>query len=348
MSQLRLAALIIAFLLVFFGGRALRKELDGAFGPVFVIVAGIVLAVVALFPAVATIITELLAIGEYPGSRLIALLVLTSIAVIVYTANLAGRITTLNRQLDTFFRETVVRGFIQAHPNLPEDAILCVVPAHNEAANLPTVLPRFPSKVDGRPLLVLVVDDGSTDSTGSIVLEHRCLLARLPVNRGGGAALRTGFDIARAARAKIIVTIDADGQNDPEAVPMLVGPILAGEADIVIGSRILGGHEVTHWWRHVGVIVFSNLINFLMGTKITDCSSGFRAIRAECIASLRLLQDQYHTSEFLILSAKRGLTIKERPIVFRRRYSGRSKKGPEILYAFRFFYVLTTTWLRGR
>jgi hypothetical protein len=85
-----------------------------------------------------------------------------------------------------------------------------------------------------------------------------------------------------------------------------------------------------------------------MGAKITDISSGYRAIRVDRIRDLRLYQDQYHTSEFLVMCAKQGLRIAEAPISFKRRTSGKSKKGNEILYGFRFARALFTAWLRAR
>ena len=169
-----------------------------------------------------------------------------------------------------------------------------------------------------------------------------------PFRRGGGAAIRLGFDIADVVDAKIAVTIDADGQNDPQELPGLVTPIIDDKADVIIGSRIRGAHEITRWWRHVGVKLFSWIYNALMGVRITDISSGYRAIRVDCLPRLDLLQDQYHTSEFLVLCAKQGLRISEAPIHFRRRASGKSKKGNEFLYGLRFARALYTAWLRAK
>lgn len=348
MSNLQIVALLIAVGFIFVGCHALRRENEEAFIPLSTLFTGIIVGIVALFPNVVYILNDIIAIGKFTGSRLIALLMLGVIILWILVIVMLNRLTQLNRQFDKYIRNQVTHEFTARNKLSLTDSVLCIIPALNEELNLKSILPRFPKEVEGVPLNVLIVDDGSTDDTAIVVEEAGCMLARVPVNRGGGAALRTGFDIAMATGASVVVTIDADGQNDPEAVPDLAQPILDDKADVIIGSRILGAHEITHWWRHIGVVLFSRLINLLMGTKITDCSSGFRAIRTESLKRLRLFQDQYHTSEFLILSAKKNLRIDERPIVFRRRISGKSKKGNEILYAFRFLYVLTKTWLRGR
>ncbi len=348
MSQLQFVGIFVSLAFFIVGGRSLRIEREESLFPLSILFTGFIIGLVAIFPNIAQILSDILAIGKFTGSRLIALLMIGFIIFWVLIIILFNRITKLNRQFDRYIRNSVVSEFLEHNTSNLKNTILCIIPALNEEYNLKKVLRRFPKDANGVPINVLVVDDGSTDNTSLVVKAAGCLLAKVPVNRGGGAALRTGFDIAVITESAVVVTIDADGQNDPEVVPDLVQPVIENEADVIIGSRILGKHEITHWWRHLGVILFSRLINLLMGTKITDCSSGYRAIRTESLKSLRLFQDQYHTSEFLILSAKKKLKIDERPIVFRRRISGKSKKGHELLYAFRFFYVLTTTWLRGK
>lgn len=348
-SNFQVVGLFAGGVFVVAGARKLRIESDDPLSAIGLLLTGLLLALLAVFPGIAGIFSELLALGDFKGSRLIALLIVGLVVLWVIVISMYGRVIRLNHQIDRYVRKGVVHDFFLSNNSSLDGCVLCIVPALNEEANLRELLPRFPDQVAGNPILVLIVNDGSTDDTAEVGREYGALVADVPVNRGQGGALRTGFDIARIGGAEVVVTIDADGQNDPEDVPLLVEPILENEADVIIGSRILGEHEVTVWWRHVGVIVFSKLINLLMGTRITDCSSGYRAVRTTLLSDLRLQQDQYHTSEFLILAAKKpGVRIEERPITFRRRISGKSKKGNEILYAFRFMSVLMGTWLRGR
>ena len=348
MSTIQLIGIGFALCFIVIGARALRQERADTFYPPTSIFTGVLLLVVAVFPNTAGVLNEMLAIGKFTGSRLIALLIIVVLVLWIFVTVIAGRERKLNRQFDRLIRNEVVDRFLLTSGGEFKGSVLCLVPAFNEAENLKSVLGRFPKEVNGVPVHVLVVDDGSTDRTAEVVKSMDCALAKVPVNRGGGSALRTGFDIAILSKAAAIITIDADGQNDPEAISLLAEPILRDEADIILGSRILGEHEITHWWRHLGVVFFSWMINTLMGTKITDCSTGYRAIATNVVSELDLFQDQYHTSEFLILAAKKGLRIAEKPIVFRKRISDKSKKGNEILYAFRFLYVLINTWLRGK
>jgi glycosyltransferase involved in cell wall biosynthesis len=224
--------------------------------------------------------------------------------------------------------------------------VLVLIPAFNEAENLKAVLPRIPKETNACGLKVLVVNDGSTDDTEAVCRRHGAWVVSHPTNYGGGVALRTGFYVARHLEVSVVVTMDGDGQHDPAEIPRLVDPILQGNADLVIGSRVLGNSETYSAFRSTGVRVFSSLINTLMGTRVTDCSSGFRALRQEALGDLRLAQDQYHTAEMIIEAAKNGRTIIEAPINISQRLSGRSKKGHDLLYGFKFFFVVVRSWLR--
>jgi hypothetical protein len=310
---------------------------------------GILLLLISLFPAAATVLTEVLAIGQYPGSRLIALLIIAVTVLWIVSASFASQLVKNKDQLDRLIRHVAIREFSQAHGQeaIPQGCVLAILPALNEEANIGGVLHKMPANIEGRPVVSLVVDDGSTDRTAEIAADCGALVIRSPFQRGGGAAIRLGFEAAERYGAAVAVNIDSDGQNDPEEMPGLVKPILADEADVMIGSRILGSHEITFWWRHVGVKLFSAIFNVLLGKRITDISSGYRAIRADCLRVLRLSQDQYHTSEFLVMCAKLGFRIGETPIHFARRASGKSKKGNEFLYGFRFARALLTAWVRN-
>jgi len=307
----------------------------------------VALLLVGVFPETVSLAARALAVGSYPGSRLLTLLILAVAAVWTLVLVLGSRQRHLERGLDVLMRREAVAELDAPDPPLA-GTVLCIIPALDEAANLPWVLDRMPREAAGLSVRVLVVDDGSTDETRRVAREHGALTIRDPEQRGGGAALRAGFDVARAHDVAVAVTLDADGQNDPVEMPPLVEPLAAGRADIVIGSRILGRHENTKSLRHAGVVLFSRTLNVLMGTRVTDIASGFRAARTPCLARLPLRQDQYHTSEFLVMAAKTGLRITEVPITFKRRLSGTSRKGPELLYGLRFTGVLVGSWLRVR
>ena len=108
-----------------------------------------------------------------------------------------------------------------------------------------------------------------------------------------------GYDIAVAGGAKIVLTMDGDGQHRPNEIERLVKPILDDEVDIVIGSRLLGQCERDSKIRWIGIHLFNFIINLLAGTRITDCSNGFRSFRVESLKKIVLLQDQFHTAELI-------------------------------------------------
>lgn len=346
MTVLRLLGLAGGILFLLVAARSLRRQNPSPVTLGASVFTGAALILVSGLPAVAGVLAEGLAVGGYPGSRLLALLMLAMAAVWVVVLAVMDRQQRLKDQLDLLIRHRAADSLDPPAQRCQDGGVLCVLPALNEADNLGHVLRRMPDTVCGRPVRCLVVDDGSTDGTAAVARAHGAMVARNPFPRGGGAALRVGFDLARELGAEAVVTIDADGQNDPRELPGVVRPVLEDAADVVIGSRILGRHEKTNWWRHLGVLLFSRVLNLLMGTRITDVSSGYRAIRVASLARLKLRQDQYHTSEFLVLAAKARLRLAESPITFTRRLSGRSKKGPELLYGLRFAHVLLTSWLR--
>lgn len=221
-----------------------------------------------------------------------------------------------------------------------------LVPAYNEADNIGHVLDRIPERVCGRETAVLVVDDGSRDGTGDEAARHGAVVARHVINRGGGAALRTGYRLLADSGAEIVVTIDADGQHLPSEMERLVEPVLSGKVDVAHGSRVLGESERGHLSREVGIVFFNRLVSLITRTHVTDCSNGYRAARATVLPQLVLRQEQFHTSEFLIEAIKRGIPAEEVPVSVVKRLHGHSKKPAVVRYGLGFANAIVRTWLR--
>jgi hypothetical protein len=232
---------------------------------------------------------------------------------------------------------------------LPErfrDKIAIVVPAYNEADNIGEVLPRMPSSVCGVETAVLVVDDGSRDGTDQIARAHGVAVARHVINRGGGAALRTGYRLMSDSGARVVVTLDADGQHRPEEMEKLVAPVLDGTVDVAHGSRVLGQAAPNHFAREMGIVFFNRMVSLITRTKVSDCSNGYRAVRASVLPQLVLRQEQFHTSEFLIEAIKRGVPATEVPVTVDKRLHGHSKKPAVVRYGLGFTNAIVRTWLR--
>jgi hypothetical protein len=224
--------------------------------------------------------------------------------------------------------------------------LVTICPAFNEAENVAAVIKQIPAMIEGHHVVPVVVSDGSTDGTAAVAREAGAYVAELPIRRGGGLALRVGYEIALQLGAQIVVTLDSDGQHLPEEIPIVIAPILAGEADYVNGSRLLGSFERESLVRHLGVHVFSRIITLLTGRRITDPSSGYRAARADLLERVVLKQDQFWSTEILIEALRHRARVVEVPVTFLARAGGESKKPKSFRYGWNFLKVIIQTWLR--
>ena len=196
----------------------------------------------------------------------------------------------------------------------------------------------------------LVIVDGGSDRTDEVSLEAGAITFVLSENLGHGYALRIGYALCVELGAQYVVTLDADGQNDPAEIPVMLQPLLDDEADFVVASRVLGQDTTTDRIRKAGVRVFSSILSAIGGTKLTDTSNGYRALRVTMLDDVthRLTQSQYQTAELLIVCMKRGWRVTERPTVWLPRASGTTKKGKNYLFGLRYGRVVLTTWWRER
>src|SRR4051794_16881921 len=176
-------------------------------------------------------------------------------------------------------REEAIRRFREEHVALSLPPVVVVIAALDEEESLGGVLEGIAPEACGLEVGTLVVDDGSTDRTSDVARDHSVQVARLQRNCGHGIALRVGYQLAREYGARYIVTLDADGQWDPAEIEDVLEPLAAGEADFVIGSRVLGRAETDDALRQAGVHVFARLVQLLTGVPVTDTSSGFRDAR---------------------------------------------------------------------
>lgn len=191
--------------------------------------------------------------------------------------------------------------------------IAVLLPAYNEEIAIASMIILSSKYADE----VIVIDDGSTDKTqevaklaGATVLHHN-------TNKGKGVALKTGFEYAK--NHDIIVTIDADGQHNPDQIPSLIKPILDDDADIVNGSRYLNGDETnTPTYRRVGQTVLDTATNIASGVKLTDTQSGFRAFSSKSIDFFEFNPDGFGIeSDMLIEASNHNLRIMEVEITVR-------------------------------
>jgi hypothetical protein len=305
------------------------------------------LLVVSLEPAVFTWLLDELSFREGGGRRILGAAVLAVAVLYAFSYILASREERTRRDLTRLIENLALEQFRTTAP-LEQFAgsLALLIPAYNEGGNIAHVIGTLPSEVCGLPVRPIVVDDGSQDDSFERARDVGAAAVQLPLNRGQGAALRVGYRLALATGARVVVTMDADGQHQPDELSRLVAPILAGEADVVHGSRVLGDADPTHPTRKVGIRLFSWLLSVLTSSRITDPSCGYRAVRTEALRELTFHQDQFHTAEFLLEASKRKLVIREVPVTVTSRISGTSKKPPHFRYGLGFANALLRAWLR--
>jgi glycosyltransferase involved in cell wall biosynthesis len=189
-----------------------------------------------------------------------------------------------------------------------------VVPAYNEGsrlgATLDELLPRYPN--------VVVVDDGSRDDTHTVALARGVWVLRHPINRGQGAALQTGIRFAVQRGAGVVVTFDSDGQHDPADIPAIIAPVVAGTADVALGSRFLGKTVGMPASRRIVLklaVLFTRVVSRI---RVTDTHNGFRAFSRAAAQKVRIRQDRMaHASEILDEIKRLELRYTEVPVTIR-------------------------------
>ncbi len=344
LSAIRAAGLLAAALII--GFAVWRRRTLRNVDVLLLLGLGIGLAIVSATELTDSILS-FFSFEEGGGGRILGLAVFA--IVILFTLLLRNMALTsrVDRELSRVLEGMAWEEFrTSGLPDRFRDRIAVVIPAYNEEDNIGSVLPRIPASVCGIDTAILVVDDGSRDGTGDIARDAGVAVARHVINRGGGAALRTGYRLMSDSGARIVVTLDADGQHLPEEMSRLVGPVIDGEVAMAHGSRVLGHAEPNSYAREMGIVFFNRVVSFITRTKVTDCSNGYRAVRTDVLPQLVLRQEQFHTSEFMIEAIKRGVPAKEVPVTVERRLHGHSKKPAVVRYGLGFANAIVRTWLR--
>ncbi|MBU6389615.1 glycosyltransferase family 2 protein [Patescibacteria group bacterium] len=195
-----------------------------------------------------------------------------------------------------------------------------VIAAYNEENSIHSTLSSLPKKLDGINCIVpIVVDDGSTDRTGELAEEAGAQVLTHLINRGQGAALKTGFDYAVKYGYDLVVTFDADGQHQSEDIPALIRPIVDGKVEVTLGSRFKGKKAINMSYSRkivllIGVI-FTRLISRI---SVTDTHNGLRAFSRKALQTIELMQDKMeHASEILDQISRHKLSFMEVPVTIK-------------------------------
>ncbi len=206
--------------------------------------------------------------------------------------------------------------------------VLAIVPAFNEGEAIEVVISELQAiipKVD-----VLVVDDGSWDNTAEAAQRSGAMVLRLPYNLGIGGAVQTGYRFALERGYDIAIQVDGDGQHIPAEIPALIKPIVDGNADMTTGTRFRGvGDFQSSASRRAGIELFARLVSIIVGERVTDTTSGFRAVNHGGIALFAADYPQdYPEVETTALAHRHGLRLAEVPVEMRQRQTGSSSITP--------------------
>lgn len=228
--------------------------------------------------------------------------------------------------------------------------IAVVIPARDEALALPGVLAALPRVgVGWRVRRVVVADNGSRDRTAEVAREAGAEVVSEP-RAGYGRACLAALAALRRDPPRVVVFLDADHSDDPGELPSLLAPLLAGEADLVIGSRVLGEREPGAFTpvQALGNALASAMLRAFWGVRATDLGP-FRAVRWTALESLRMRDRDFGwTAEMQARAAHAGLRTVEVPVRYRRRRAGRSKVAGTVRGSVRAGWKIVTTLLRVR
>lgn len=202
---------------------------------------------------------------------------------------------------------------------------LVLIPAYNEYPGISEVVQRVRSVVPACD--VLVVNDGSGDSTAQAAADAGAMVVSHPFNLGYGVAVQTGYKFALQHDYQFVVQMDGDGQHEPACIPELLAPVQQGDADVALGSRFLDGNSYEpSWLRHLGMSFFRRLVSLIIGQPITDSTSGYQAFNRRVIDffAIGCFPCDYPDADMLIALHRAGFRIREVPVRMYANAAGKS------------------------
>ena len=226
---------------------------------------------------------------------------------------------------------------------------LIIMPAHNEAGNLPQVIPELRVAAPGYDLVV--IDDGSKDRTAAVAASLGAIVVTLPANLGYGGAVQTGFRYAVRHGYDLAVVMDSDGQHDPAGVSLLADTVASSQVDVAIGSRFRG-HMAYHqpWVKRLGMAIFAWLVSKITHREVTDPTSGFQALNADALRFFAFdnYPVDYPDADTLLVLHYAGFRVVEVPVTMRERISGVSMHGgwKPFYYVFKMWLAISMVLLR--
>lgn len=226
---------------------------------------------------------------------------------------------------------------------------LAIIPAYNEEDRVADIVRGAAKHVD----VVVVVDDGSTDSTSSKAREAGAMILALPVNIGYGGALQAGYRYAQSCEFDALVQLDADGQHAPADIPALLEPIMQGRCDLALGSRFLNPDSWhATFFRRTGMRFFSFLIRIFAGQRVTDPTTGFQAMNRRLIERVAsgAYPDDYPDADVIVMLLREKFRIQEVSVMMKPPPPGKSMHSglKPLYYTVKMILSVLVVMIRGR
>jgi len=219
-----------------------------------------------------------------------------------------------------------------------------LIPAYNEEATIKQVIEEIPKTLDSiRETEIIVIDDGSSDNTVKIAKESGATVYSFNQNQGLAKAISYGFTKCLEHEADILVILDADNQYDSKEIPLLLKPMLEKKADIVLGDRQLKNLNHMPKQKKIGNQLSSKVVSRLIGQKINDAQTGFRAFNQDALNKLHIFSGYTYTQETLLQAKFKGLKVVEVPVSFRERADKSRLISNIFTYAIRTVSLLAST-----
>jgi len=190
-----------------------------------------------------------------------------------------------------------------------------IIPVFNEEKVIKGVIESLPKKIDGvGKITILAINDGSTDNSAQQIKLTRARLVNLPINLGYGGASIAGLEAVKKLKSDITVTFDGDGQHSPKDIQKIIDPIIAGKADIVIGTRFRSSENIPVLKR-AGIKIMNILTFFITGSYVSDSQCGLKAFSAKALNKMNLeLSGMEFASEIILEAKRKRLKISEVPV----------------------------------
>jgi len=219
-----------------------------------------------------------------------------------------------------------------------------LIPAYNEEATIKQVIEEIPKSFDSiTEIEVIVIDDGSSDNTANIARDSGAVVYSFIQNQGLAKVISYGFEKCLEHKADILVILDADSQYDSKEIPLLLEPIIEEKADIVLGDRQVKKLDHMTLQKKIGNQMISKVVSRLIGQKINDGQTGFRAFNKNALNKIHIFSGYTYTQETLLQANYKRLKILEVPVTFRRRADKSRLISNIFTYAFKTVSLLAST-----